>query len=337
MLKFDDRIPVVVQTQRGDTPIENVRVDDVVYSFHSGESLRVVDILETQVSNIYRIRYTDGRSDYYQEHETICLGKTLTNISMLTTELLESGNFRTVISQPTIHYEVNVDHHMVPDPYIAGALLIHGERDDEHINLPLDRPSANKFIVNKYRLKLGHKIGDNRIYFKYNDGMDKLITWNEFFPNGVQETIPLEYRRASMKDRWKFIQGVFDVGFDKYHFSETIGVSNPSEWKLKEVQRMLWSLGVLSTVTYDSTLGKKREYRLDVRSGSFDYPGYFYDIDHITYALEQKYKIQNALEPIELKIQSMEQSRSRAYTKKLKLEQPCVPFLCDNFLPRVSG
>lgn len=361
MITSDVQFPVIVQTQRGNIPIDNLNVGDVVYSYESGRELEILGFTNYD-ENIYKVEYNDGRFSYNTGREL----DRMKNMS---------------ISQNYIDYnKKKIVNPLYPDPYIAGALLIYGDQTDPYLNLTTDNSNINNFFSNKYQLNYADEVSDNgKSYFRYNgDSVDKKITWEEFFSNyvllGRQENtkdssiVPLEYHRSSISDRLKFLRGVFDMGYDKELFPNGCGIAHTSKDNLLEVQKILWSLGILSTITYDQTVPclmkvdkistdtpmliddrvivnvniefkipenyKGRDYRLYILGKQSNYPGFFYNVDSIENMIGNSYKTQKYLK-FKLQIKSVKfQSKVRA--TNILLNKPYVAYLTDNFLPKIS-
>ena len=285
------------------------------------------------------------------------------------------------ISQYIINYnQKKIVAPLYPDPYIAGALLIYGDENDQCLNLPSDSLAVNNLFAHKYQLNYGGIVSpDGKVYFRYNGkSVDDLITWKEFFsqyvfagsPENLENPpiVPLEYARASIADRLKFIRGVFDVGYMKRLFPNSCGIAHTSKAKLVEVQKVLWSLGILSIITYDDvtpcllqldkistplepldpytgnlrvsiefkipTSYKGKDYRLYVLGKTSRYPGYFYNIDSIENMIENVYKNQKYLK-FQFQIKSVELFTTTSVTDVI-LAKPYLAYLTDNFLPKIS-
>ena len=346
-------ITFVVQTQRGNVAIEHVHLGDIVYDFETGQRYEVKDIIEAESDDIYEVTYNDGRVDHYKFHEPIYLGQTITTLDTLYREENYLSSDKSSITVSPINDVINrkieydpdlVKDPLVPDPYMTGALLIHGNYELDYINLPLDRAGANPYFSHKYQVVFGRILGPNTVGFQYiGSPGDSLITWDEFFPhysifckkNG-SEYFPLEYQRASINQRWQLIRGVFDVGYEKYFFPNTCAIANPHDSRLKDVQKILWGLGVLSTVKYDPDMpiARGRNYRLDVTSNQEPYASFFYHVEII----EEMFKRMDTSTGKTLPriYPKTIQHVGRGYLKSLVLNEPYRVYLTDNFLPRVS-
>lgn len=350
MIGLNDYIPIHVQTTRGAVSIENILPGDIVYEYGTGKELRVTDVDPPRMDWIIEAVYNDGRTQIYRFGDSIYTGKGIKNVidSIISEEYYPIG-----VHELELHNK-KVSSPLYPDPYIAGALIIFGRYDSSYINLPLDRNAANQLFAHKYDLDFADKLEDNTTFYCWN-GEDKSIpiTWKEFFPNYdmyvttkqiYSPLIPDEYTRASIINRKKFIRGVFDTGYSKDMFPDTVGIAHTCKERLEVVQNMLWSLGVLSKITYDPNLplSRGRIYRLDVIGDYDGYPGFFYDINAIRKTLDDDNKLIRKLNPFQLRVMTMRSvsmngaTIDRGYMQNIHLEKPSALYVTDNFLPRVS-
>lgn len=350
MLGLNEYIPIYVQSRKGIVPIDDLGYGDTVYEYGTGKELTVIDITGQEDDKIYNVEYTDGRSQIYRARDLLFTG----NDIGLVGDLSKRKEFPEIPLMPTELFRAPVSRPLYPDPCIAGALIIFGRYDTPYINLPLDRSGVNQLFAHKYNLDYADKLEDNTTFYTYNSGdKSKPITWKEFFPyydfyatSGMacSPLIPDEYTRASIIDRKKFIRGVFDIGYSPDMFPDNVGIVSTSEDRLGEVQKMLWSLGVLSKISYDPNLplARGRNYRLDV-IGEYDgYPGFFYDINNIRRHLRNDNIIKRPISDFKMKISSIGPVHHngsyicRGYMRNIVLNKPRALYVTDNFLPRVS-
>ena len=358
---LDNQLPVMIQTKRGNIPMENLNIGDSVFSHEYGCEFEILGLRDTE-ERVYQVKFNDGRS-------TIYTGKELDYFD------------NRPIHQNRINYNHRIINPLHPDPYIAGALLIYGDQTDKYLNLPFDVNGVNNLFAHKYQLNYGGTVSENgNKYFRYNGSpVDKLISWEEFFSNYVftgkpqnsqnPPIVPLEYQRASIHDRLKFIRGVFDMGYNKEYFRNCCGIKHNSKEKLVEVQKILWSLGILSIIDYDTSTScllkadkistditslnsdggivnvdllfkppasyKGRDFSLYVLGEYSKYPGFFYNIDSIEHLIESNNNRRKCLK-FKLEIESVE-SHGKKSMRNIILARPNVAFVTDNFLPKISG
>lgn len=345
MKPLDDRIPLKIQTHRGDLDIKDILPFDKVYDYVTGKEVVVQKLIQLPRKPVYRIGYTDGREDFYQHDELIHLGNR--NVRLDQFFRFEKPE---PITQHPMPYDEVIREPLRPDPYVSGALLVYGEFDMPWINLPFfsryDHPFINILVDRlgpgtqlgfKYQL---HPILDRkrrRLGFRYTRSGD-FVTWMDFF--GVtmgsihkkkhSEELPDIYIKASISDRWQFVRGVFDTGFDERDFPDDIAIGHRSEKRLRSFQRILWSLGVLSHIRPDPSLKRGRKYRLDILShrnewDKFFYQGKFYPVQHTNRRDSE----------LRLRVKSFDLF-GNAFSHGISLGEPGRLYITNNFLPRVS-
>lgn len=360
MNTLDTQFSVNVQTPKGNVPIESLNIGDCIICHEYGCELEILGFQDRE-ERAYEVTFNDGRKTFYTGREL---------------DYFDKRPFK----QNRINYNHRVITPLYPDPYTAGALLIYGDQTDKYLNLPTGINIVNNILSHKYQLNYGGTVAENgNSYFRYNgDAPDKLITWEEFFsnytftgkPQNCQNPpiVPLEYQRASISDRIKFIRGVFDMGYSDEYFKHSCGIAHTSREKLVEVQKMLCSLGIVSEIDYDQTMMctmvpaklststskldsnggnvdlelsfkvpstyKNRDYRLYVLGKYSSYPGFFYGIDSIENMISNDKKYKKYLR-FNLGIKSVE-SHGKGVMRSLILKEPNVSYTTDNFLPKLS-
>lgn len=365
MLSLNSYIPTVVHTSRGPKEITHLSPGDLLYEYKTGEYLRVEGTHFTTIPvNIYQADYSDGRSEIYSARDMIYNGEYIMHVD----DLMKYRIFKEInCYELEYHLEYPVEYGygytrrspcvepLFPDPYITGALLINGNYDSPYINLPDDRHSADQLFAHKYNLDFADKIGDGYNYYSF-DGDDKsnMITWKDFFKNHdcyvttgkiTSPIIPSKYEFSDIGNRKKLIRGIFDVGYDPDLFPDSICITNKDEERLKVVQRILWSLGISSTIRFGTTNkldSINRCYQLHV-VGKYDgYPGFFYDISSIKKNLDNDNKLIYHTNQFEFKITNIGTVKRygaeilKGYIGNVILEKKNALYLTQNFIPRVS-
>lgn len=356
MIGINNTISTYVETTKhSSVPIQDLIPGDKLYEYKTNNLLEVQRVKKLPHDVIWEIAYNDGRLSYISSSDLIYTGHSICKMIPAIDKCLIRDRFDnspvqlSIIKQYPVEFikDQLVDT-LNPDPYIAGALLIHGDFDDEYINLPMDRESADNHFAHRYNLDFSEmKVGNNRCYYQYNGApKSEAIKWVDFFKgHRIYATtkcmedpiIPFCYTRSSMTNRWKFIMGAFDIGYSQKLFPETVSISANDEYRLVLVQRMLCSMGILSKVSYDGSINDKigRCYRLDI-VGSYDtFPGFFYDIDHINRILQNHNRKFNFEPTFELRIESIKKY-TEGYMYNIELNKPNAIYIDSNFLPRIS-
>lgn len=349
MIGSNEYIGKKVYTQRGIIDVKEVVPGDTVYEYGTNEKLRVISTVDSECKDLLQIVYTDGRTSICTDEENVLNGDEIIPIF----ELSKTKMFQEIDVSPVDFNYGRITEPLFPDPYVAGALLIYGRYDTEYINLPLDRSAADQLFSNKYSLDFADKLEDNTTFYAWNSSDPaNPITWNEFFPKYdcyvksrkvTSPLIPKEYTDAPIRDRMKFIMGVFDIGYNKEMFPNSVGIAHIKEERLMEVQRLLWSLGVLSKITYDPLLplARGREYRLDILGNKERYPAFFYDINAINQQILNN-KFVNPINPFKFMIDRITPLKENGaeikngFTTNLLLDKHKAIYVSENFLPRVS-
>ena len=356
MIGINQTISTYIETSKhSNVPIEDLIPGDKIYEYKTNKFLEVRRVKKLPKDTIWEITYNDGRLSYISSSDLLFTGRDICKIiPAIDTPLIRNPLDNSLSQLFDIHqYPIEYNSEtlldiLMPDPYIAGALLIHGDFDDEYINLPLDKESADNHFAHRYNLDFSEmKVGKGKCYYQYNGApKGEAIKWVDFFKGHhiYATTKCMEdpiispcYTRAPIKDRWKFIMGAFDIGYSKSIFPDSISISLKDEYRLVLIQRMLCSMGILSNVYYDPTMKDKyeRKYRLDIVGNYDTYPGFFYDINYINRVLINDNRKFNFERPFELRIKSIKKY-TEGYMYNIEVNKPNAIYIDSNFLPRIS-
>lgn len=336
--------PVKVLTHRGIIELKNINPGDYVYEYGTGKLLKVIGVTLPSRSIIHRIVYSDGRIDFVNQLNDIYIGNGIINL-----QLVDHLTKLSPIYQYPINFCTGTNRTLNPDPYVAGALLLYGDTNDEYLNLPYYLNGINDVLSNKYSIEYASDYIDSegKVYFKYTgDHRNNRIVWKDFFNedinNNKDQIIPLKYFYSSIKDRIQLIRGIFDIGYNPELFrNNTIGIVSNDENKLKLVQQILWSLGILSKVKYDYLIDPihGNKWKLEIIDMNNGYPGLTYLIDNIEYLLSNNDKFYkkflNTIDYVSFKDFNYTY-KTNGFMSNLILEKPKALYLNDKFLPRVS-
>ena len=337
---FDEKIPMIVQTSNGNRNIEDVIPGDTIYDI-DGNLHEVLDTVDSDKEDVYRIIYSDRRIDYYRGSELFVCNNKIGPVKDIYLRKIDVSLRKAFRQRPIDYCNSSVDQRgfwrdPYIDPYTTGVLLTYGDFNDPNMNLPLYRTTINNYFTNKYNLNYA-KFGKlPKVYYTYN-GLKEPIQWKDFFENiNTEDTCEFqyEYSRSSLYDRWKFIRGVFDFGNVDDEFFIKIG--HHDEKRLFMVQKMLWSLGIISSVTYDPhDMPNGWKYSLTITDISADKTMFFYD-EHKLRHLIANY--QGLLKLHDDHWVGITEIRKYAvgYSKKILFKKRNVQFLTDNFLSRLS-
>ncbi len=327
-----------VQTDSGEVSIFNINIGDTVYNPY-GKRVKVVGVKRYCLEEIYKITYTDGRTTFHILDDWIH-----TREGDIKFENIIENKKYAILDLGKVNYEMDITNPIIPDPYISGVFLTYGDMTSEYLNLPMNMTRANPFFANKYNVEYNGIPIDGLSYFKYcGDVPNNKITWKSFLKNNLDYLfteygiLPLQYRRASLNDRWQFIRGAFDIGYDSSIFrEEECGIGHKSKIKLEMIQSILWSLGIKSfieNISVENPFGWL--YRLTVQEDMIVFPNLFYNNDIIeTMVRNRTSVVRYPYPPLKLKIESINSEGAQSY-RKLILEIP-YPFLATNFIPITS-
>lgn len=348
-MSLNKKIPIIVLTSKGFKDIRNLVPGDIVYEYKTNKEFEVKKLEKREIGNLYNVEYTDGRSGIYSENELLYTGDNIIDII----SALDIKEF------PEIHLypfeNIVIKEKPFVDPYLAAIFIMYGDYELDEISIPLDISKNLCFdILYKYHMETYIDSNKNKVFFTYEYSISK-ITWKEFFGDNLymyiiskqitSPFIPNEYMFSFVLDRWKFIRGVFDTGYDIKLFRDKVAIYHWSKDRLEWISRMLWSLGITCKIVYDPFgATESKPYVLTI-TGKFDcYPGFFYNGKYIMNHLFNSDSFYAKHNDHEMKIKSIKQITDVSKliqidtndTCNIILDKPKVLFITDNFLPRVS-
>ena len=336
---YKDDYNIIIQTIKGDIPIQDIIPGDKVYDFQTSDELEIIGVKRFRMDDIYRVDFTDKRFSYFSRTELIYIGELLkrtNDIIKYRNQSLKNSQYNmksfvgNLKSFPIDYYKNRTIQPLQPDPYISGAFFMHGNFDNQYINLPITRAQATPFLFSKYHITFANKLESNMLFFRFEGfDQDSVITWREFYPDDVLPQIgfyiPLRYMRSSINDRWQFIRGAFDLAYDSQLCKNTLSIKLPYSDRLYELQKMLWSLGVFSVINKEI---------LTVHTNPTNYPGFFYNVKIANEMHRLNLFIRNCPE-FKLQISNITwQSMNRI--PRLVTNKPNQIYLMDNFLTRIT-
>lgn len=279
--------PVPVYTEDGSIVTKrhgDLVVGDVVFDRH-GKPTKVVGIFPHKDVKMYRVTLTDGRTlDVGDEHlwsvysakdrQKYNKGQNVPMRVMSTKDLVESGVVREYDKDKRRHLkwfipmngavewtERNVDVH----PYVMGAMLGNGCL----ILKPLTFSSTDEEVVHRISNYLGAKsympLKDNYSWVfelpekhgnqKYFYAADVFANYPDVLTYSSNRRIPKDYMYGSIEQRWDLIHGFFDTdGSVTSDNRIRVSYSTFSEGLALDVQNVLYSLGISSTINLNSRI-----------------------------------------------------------------------------------
>lgn len=300
----DTMIPVYTK----DGTVTHKRAGDVLpgeYVFdRTGKPTQVLGVFPQGKRDVYRVTLGDGRildvSDNHlwavypakrsrDEGYTIYTTQTLLNKGLETKQHDRVGMkyfipMNGAVEWPQRDFSV--------DPYVVGAMIGDGSLASK---AALVMSSDDEFVVSKVANLIGaadyrRSSPDNNYDWTFDasekNGKKKLIQKADIFGNmpelnnkkSPERRIPYEYMTGSVEQRWALINGLFDTdGTISAHDGEryNISYSTHSRELAYDIQEVLYSLGVSSSVNKHDRNNKNPEYDVHVCSKNEDKPRFF--------------------------------------------------------------
>ena len=281
----------------------DLKVGDYVYN-RQGKPIRVTGVYPQGLRTVYRVTLTDGRQiDCARDHlwtyrsrfgNGAKYWKTVTTEELMGKRLAkpEKGNridYGFVLPQNEAVEREEKAYYL--DPYAFGALLGNGS----FRRSVLDFSSNDEETVHELERALGvpAKQKPNSYSWFFVCGSyktnDKLVQVKEVLrevpeligKKSGEKFIPDCYKFGSIAQRWALIQGLFDTdGCIRNNSRYNVNFSSVSERLVHDVQEVLWSLGILSSITSNSNARKGKdsdttEYVLHVKVQNRDKEKFF--------------------------------------------------------------
>ena len=269
---LNSKIPRYILTKRGIINENEIVPGDIFYEYGTGNELEVTGVEPQPFETMYLVKYSDSREDIVTNGELIYSGTYL--FYPMDIDKVDKGSLI-----PTV-LKYN---HQVPmsntDAYLSGAFLSYGDLSSKYLSIKTSVLNDNlDYMLNLY------KAGESGEYtlFKYKKNDEECITWEEYFkdfavsPNMVY---PMKYLYGSLNTRKRFLRGVFDCGYDKELSPDDVSILHDNLNILHQIQRMLWSCGILSYVFTEKTM--KGYYRLQLLGASEYSTEFFYNEEYI--------------------------------------------------------
>ena len=353
MMKMKDmfkRFDSKVLTTRGVTPICNLLPGDRLLSYY-GDDFLEVKMLFNIFDDIFDVYYSDGRMQTLPGKALLFLGdwsikdgpiiRTVKEVRENLEEYKKYSNKQHLIKNMKEHVD-----YLMRDPYMVGLFMIHGDLHDRYMNLErvYESQSINYGTINYLNEKLHIfpiENDDRKIYFRH-EGSFNRIEWIEFFSmfpfvnnrNIKRPAIPTAYTRGTPNERFQLIRGVFDFSYKMEN--ELATVRNISGDKLKEVQRILWSLGIASLIHHVSEDNVIESLRLEVYHKHIEeLAGLFYDVKTIKDFISLDTHPFAVITDSDFHVSNIF-PRGTGYMYQIITEKPYEIYLTEDFLPGVS-
>lgn len=295
----DEWIPVwtqdgsVCRKRNGD-----LRVGDYVFN-RKGNPVMVTGVFPQGVSTVYEVELTDGRvlrvgAKHLWTYRSRC-GNGSVRWKTADTETLMNkyqnkyyGHGRKAHNIPFVipmNQAVEWSEKCYKtDPYVIGVAIGNGCLTFQEFTVS----SGDVETVMECQRLIGavdiYKNPANYLYNFYNTDEPKLGVKSKYYTSEIlqevpelidckssEKFIPIKYKYGSVEQRWSLIQGLFDtdgtISSDKRF---NISYSTTSKTLAYDVQDMLYSLGISSSVNIHKRRGKSTEYDVHVKCNAED-------------------------------------------------------------------
>lgn len=287
-----DTTLIPVADDRHYVQIKDIKVGDLVYN-RLGTPVKVLGVYPQGKKDVYRVQFNDGRyldcckdhlfSYYTQDQKKkYAHGKYNTspklNVSTVE-ELLNNGigygkkggrlelKYWIPNNQPVDREEQNYS----LNPYVLGVLIGDGCLTER----PLTISSNDSFIVEKVSSLLNvENTAKRRSIHTYSwnfvdssrtacEGKTRLVQTADVLceipelinTHSYEKFIPEIYKFGSIEQRVDLIRGLFDTDGTVDKYRARVSFSTTSKQLVEDIQEVLWSLGISSTVEIDNRLG----------------------------------------------------------------------------------
>lgn len=280
---------IPVADDRHYVQIKDLKVEDLVYN-RLGSPVRVLGIYPQGKKDVYRVYFNDGRyldcckdhlfSYYTQDQKTkYAHDKYNTppkfNVSTVE-ELLNRGIGNVCGNRLSLKYWIpnnqpiereEQDYYL--NPYVLGVLIGDGCLTERQLTIS----SNDSFIVEKVSSLLNvenivkrssihtyswYFVISDRVYEKRNKLVSTADVLSEIpelvNTHSYEKFIPNIYKYGSIEQRYRLLQGLFDTDGTVDKHRARVSFSTTSKQLVDDIQEVLWSLGISSTVEIDNRL-----------------------------------------------------------------------------------
>ena len=284
-----DTTLIPVADDRHYAQIKDIKVGDLVYN-RLGSPVKVLGVYPQGKKDVYRVNFTDGRyldcckdhlfSYYTQDQKTkYAHDKYNTppkfNVSTVE-ELLNNGIGNICGNRLSLKYWIpnnqpiereEQDYYL--NPYVLGVLIGDGCLTERQLTIS----SNDSFIIEKVSSLLNvenivkrssihtyswYFVISDRVYEKRNKLVSTADVLSEIPEldnmHSYEKFIPDIYKYGSIEQRYKLLQGLFDTDGTVDKYRARVSFSTTSKHLVDDIQEVLWSLGISSTVEIDNRL-----------------------------------------------------------------------------------
>lgn len=278
----------------------DLQIGDYVFN-RNGKPVVVTGVFPQGLKTVYEVELTDGRkiccsgdhiwtykcrygngAKFWKQATTIELWRK--NSKKQYSEGRRAHNIKFVIpmNQP-VQWDVK-DYKL--HPYVVGAGLGNGcftkntftisSSDEECIAHIAELIGADSYYNEKSNYDWHFRLQSKGRCIRTDEVLVEVPELLDLHSN--EKYIPDIYKHGSVEQRWELIKGLFDTDgtITKYDKRYNISYSSTSKQLVVDIQEVLYSLGVSSSINCHYRKNKTTEYDLHVKIGSQDKEKFFY-------------------------------------------------------------
>lgn len=232
-------------SETGYIRIGDIKVGDYVYD-RKGRPTKVLGVFPQGPREVFEIKFTDGR--------TI------------------SADGEHLFSYYTAKQKLKYDNNQ----YKNGVPNFKTNSVNELLELGVTTPQANGRNRIKFYLPMNEAVERTPKEFNLQPYELGTLLSDSYFENGKlseipelincdshDKFIPNDYKLGSIEQRWNLIKGLFDADGNITDKSFDVTYTSVSEQLISDIQEVLWSLGVMSTIVGDN---EQAGYTLQIKS-----------------------------------------------------------------------
>ena len=268
-----------------------------------GEPVSITDVFPRGMQDIYEVTLTDGRKLYTDESHlwsyVAFKGKyTDSIVTSSTKEMYEKGVtaqdslgrqslvYWLPMNGPVQYPEANLE----VDPYVMGAFISGGCMTVKQLTLSSEYKEVAKECASVFGDCISRRVNRDNISwvfpFRRPIGKVKLRQMVDTFgaypevcgKKACDKRIPSAYLTASVDQRWRLVQGIFDISGtigDAANGRHIISYVTTSKGLVDDIRTLLYSLGIASSVSIARKSGSYVQYRITVKCRNKDKVKFF--------------------------------------------------------------
>ena len=276
-----------IPTPNGYKLLGDLKVNDTIFG-SNGYQIKVTDIFDQDIQNVYKITFNDGRVSYCDENhlwnvyiypskqtKTIQLKDMLNDFKVYSPEMENESKligsnrqpYKFKYRIPILTNPIDYDKQSIPiHPYVLGAFIGNGCLREDGLSIS----SRDGYVPYKIAKICGFKVKRNSLknytYTFYDAITNKCIQTKDFFKDipefintySIDKTIPENYIYNSIWIRIELLKGLMDTDG---HISESEGrfhvsYTSCSKILLEQIKCIIMSLGYNASLSIDKRVEK---------------------------------------------------------------------------------